>query len=159
RQALHDNLERNLGAVLGKSVVKEVLPQVGPDWGVCVTAPPVAEPGWFPNILLALRVRPGDKKPGVDQALLSAVHFFAAAAVLEHNRKNKEAMTLQTVVQDQVEVKYLASDPAFLPGLQPAFALSNGYLLLASSPEAVRRFSVAAPRTPPASGERPLLRV
>src|SRR5262249_28655415 len=67
RQALHDNLERNLGAVLGKSVVKEVLPQVGPDWGVCVTAPPVAEPGWFPNILLALRVRPGDKKPGVDQ--------------------------------------------------------------------------------------------
>jgi hypothetical protein len=159
REALHDGLERNLGAVLGKSVVKEVLPLVGPDWGICVMAPSSAEPRWFPHIVVALRVRPGDKKPGVDQALLSAVHFFAVAAVLEHNRKNKDAMTLQTAVQDQVEVKYLVSDTAFLPGLQPAFALCHGYLVLASSPEAVRRFSAATPRTLPPSQDLPLIRV
>jgi hypothetical protein len=159
RETLHDGLERNLGAVLGKSVVKDVLPFVGPDWGVCVLAPAATEAGWFPHILVALRVRPGDKKPSVDQALLSAVHFFAVAAVLEHNRKNKDAMTLQTAVQDQVEVQYLVSDTAFLPGLQPAFALANGYLVLASSPEAVRRFSAAAPRTPSPSAEQPLVRV
>src|SRR5262249_9467814 len=86
-------------------------------------------------------------------------HFFAVAAVLEHNRKNKDAMSLQTAVQDQVEVKYLVSDTAFLPGLQPAFALCHGYLVLASSPEAVRLFSAATPRTPPSSQELPLLRV
>jgi hypothetical protein len=159
REALHDGLERNLGAVLGKSVVKEVLPLVGPDWGVCVVAPAAADPGWFPHIFIAWRVRPGDKKPALDQALLSAVHFFAAAAVLEHNRKNKDAMTLQTAVQDQVEVKYLVSDTAFLPGLQPAFALCHGYLVLASSPEAVRRFSAAPKRSLPASEEVSLLRV
>jgi hypothetical protein len=159
RETLHDSLERNLGAVLGKSVIKDVLPLVGPDWGLCVLAPGATETGWFPHILVALRVRPGDKKPSVDQALLSAVHFFAVAAVLEHNRKNKETMTLQTAVQDQVEVQYLVSDTAFLPGLQPAFALANGYLVLASSPEAVRRFSAATPRTPNPSAEQPLLRV
>jgi hypothetical protein len=159
RETLHDGLERNLGAVLGKNVVKDVLPFVGPDWGLCLLAPPAADPGWFPHVILALRVRPGDKKPGVDQALVSVVRFFAVAAVLDHNRKNKEAMTLQAAVQDQVEVQYLVSDTAFLPGLQPAFALCNGYLVLASSPEAVRRFSAAAPRSPVASEELPLLRV
>jgi hypothetical protein len=58
-----------------------------------------------------------------------------------------------------VEVRHLTGDKAFPPGLQPAFAYKNGYLLVASSPEAIRSFGLPSARasTEPA-GEVPFLR-
>ena len=54
-------------------------------------------------------------------------------------------------------MKYLAGEGVFPPGVQPAYALKDGYLVLASSPEALRRFGPAAAGK--ASGEVPLLRL
>src|SRR5205823_3779564 len=58
-------------------------------------------------------------------------------------------------------VKSFANERGFPPGLQPAFALQDGYLMLANSPETVRRFGTATLGTPslPVVGELPLLRV
>jgi len=136
-----------------------VLPFVGPEWGVCVTAPP-AEAAWFPQVVAAVRVRPGDKAPPVDQALFAAVHALGQMAVLDYNGKNKDRMSLRTLFQGRTEVRYLEGGSQLPPGLRPAFALHDGYLVLASSPEAVRRFAGLGPARPaPTAEEFPLLRL
>jgi hypothetical protein len=161
RQALGENLQRTLGASLDKDLLTEVLPALGPDWGVCVAAPPRGDKGWFPHVILALRAGTGPKKTApVDEALLEALHSGALLAVVGHNSQHKapqEQMSLKSVWQDKVKVYYLACD-SFPAGLRPAFALSNGYLVLASSPEAVRRFG-AATRPVPEGEEFSVLRL
>ncbi|HMF11174.1 MAG TPA: DUF3352 domain-containing protein, partial [Gemmataceae bacterium] len=157
RRALHDGLDRFVGAALDKNVVKDVLPCIGPDFGFCVTPPDDDAKSWLPNAVLALRVRPGDKPPYVDQSLFAALTGLAQAAVIDHNGKHAQRMTFKTQLQDRVEVKYLAGAAHLPAGLEPAFALKDGYLVVASSPEAIRRFEATA--APPPAGEAPLLRI
>ncbi len=155
--ALKDDLERGLGAALDKSAMTGILPHVGPDWGLCVTAPPRADKAWFPAAVFALRVGEGDKDAPVDRALVDTLQAWARVAVLAHNLKKKELLGLKTLRQDGAEVHYVASASGQAMGLQPAFGLSGGYLILASTPEAWRRFAAAPAATP--SGEVPLLRL
>jgi hypothetical protein len=152
RAALNEALERGLGAPAGKEV-PEVLPALGSDWGLCLLAPPAGEKSPIPHGLLALRLR-SDK--GADEAVLSAVDFYARLAVIGYRNQGK-AISFKTLRQDKVEVKYLAGDGAFPAGVQPAYALKDGYLVFASSPEALRRFGSAAAAK--SSGEVPLLRL
>jgi len=156
RQAMHDGLDRFLGATLDKDVVKEVLPCLGPDFGFCLTAPEKGSKSWLPNAIAALRVRPGDKPPAVDRALFHGLTALAQAAVIDHNGKHAQRMSLKTEYQDKVEVKYLIGGVGLPDGLQPAFALKDGYLVLASSPDAVRRFT---PTSQAFTGDVPFLRV
>jgi hypothetical protein len=160
RDALHADLNRTFGAPLGKDFVKEVLPFVGPDWGVCVVAPPANNPNWFPQGVLAVRVAPGNKAPPVDEELLKAISSLAQVAVFAHNQAHPTTpLSLKTVEVNKRSVKYLDGEGVFPPGLQPAFALVDGRLLLASSPEVIRGFG-AAPAPPPQAGSPvPLVRV
>lgn len=157
RQAVRQAVERGLGAVLGKDVAREVLPALGPDAGLCITAPPIADAGWFPHVVAALRVQPGGEGVPVGSALVSALHSFATLAVLGYNRERPDALSLRTVVQDRVEVRSLVNETLFPPGLQPAFALKDDYLLLASAPGVVHRFQPPGSEST-AAGEVPLLR-
>jgi hypothetical protein len=159
RQAMAATVNRTFGAALGLDVVRDVLPQLGPDWGLFLTAP--ANQSDLPQLTFALRVRPGTTAPPVDQALLKALNSLAMLAVLTHNTGRADEVRLKVVMQGPVEVKYLASDKAFPPGVQPAFALKDGYLLLATSPEGIRAFGAAPTVAPPKrpAGEVPLLRV
>jgi hypothetical protein len=142
RIALGSWLHRSLGAALGIDLVLDVLPRLGPDWGFCVAAP--GDGTTIPHVLAALRVQPGPANAPVDQALLTAAQFFAGLAVFDHNAKHGGQMRIKTKVQDKVEVKYLADGKSFAQGLQPALALKDGYLVLASSPDAIRRFAAHA---------------
>jgi hypothetical protein len=153
RTALSDALERGLGAPAGKDFVRDLLPGIGPDIGLCLLAPPSSEKGPLPQGLLAVRVR-SDK--GADAALLSMVDFYARLAVVTYRGQGK-AISLKSSRQDKVEVKYLDGEGVFPLGVRPAYALVDGYLVFASSPEALRRFGPA--RTAKAPGEVPLLRL
>ena len=157
-QGVRDNLNRSLGAYLGgKDTITEVLPYVGPDWGFCVSAPPASDKRWFPSVIFALRVGTGDKSAPVDQAALSAVKAAALGVLFAHNQKHKEPLTRKTLREGKWEITYLTSSRGQASGFQPAYGLWNGYLVLASSPDAFRRFASTAPvvRSP---GEVPLLR-
>jgi hypothetical protein len=153
RDALTEALERGLGAPSGKDFVREVLPGLGPDFGLCLFAPPLSEKGPLPQGLAAVRVRPDQ---GADQALLSAVDFYARLAAVSYRGPGK-SLSLKSLRQGGIEVKYLAGEGVFPPGVQPAYALMDGYLVFASSPEVLRRFGPA--RSAKASGEVPLLRL
>ena len=146
-----------LGAILRIDLFKDLLPNIGPDWGVCVL--PSKDARRLPEVMVALAVKPGSKEPPVDQALLKAVEFFAQIAVLDHNKNRPGALLrLQSVMQDKVEVKYLAGDKVFPPGIAPAYALKDGFLLFASSPETIGKFK-AREKKAAARKETPLIRL
>jgi hypothetical protein len=161
RDSLTGHLNRSLGAALGKEFVTELLPALGPDWGVCVVAPPSQDKGWLPQVLLALRVSPGEAGGSpADQALLSAVNSSAMFAVVANNHQHPDKpMSLKVVTHDKREIKYLQGERCFPPGLQPAFSLQGGYLVLATSLEIVRRFGIPAAAVTDPTAPFPLLRV
>ncbi len=153
RAAGSEALERAVGAPAGKDFARELLPALGPDIGFCLLAPSGTDKGAVPQGLFALRVRADQ---GADEAVLAAVDFYVRLAMMAHRGSGK-AIALKSLRQDKVEVKYLAGEGVFPAGVQPAYALKDGYLVFASSPEVLRRFGPATAAK--ASGEGPLLRL
>jgi hypothetical protein len=149
------DLNRTVGAVLGKDVLKEILPAIGPDWGICWTAPPTDGKDWFPIGLFALRVSGGQDDP-IDKALLAGVHSGALLIVLSHNTKELDKpLKIRTLGAEKDRVRFITGTGVFPPGLAPAYALRMGYLLLGTNPTTVQRF--AANNSAQAVGEGNLL--
>ncbi len=164
RDALFGDLNRYLGDPVGRDFVKDLLPRIGPDWGVCVLAPPAAEKAWFPQATFALRVGSGPQRAPAGRSLLEALNLYAGLAVVGHNSTNSNTpVGLQRVTLDGRRIRYVTGDKVFPSGLQPAYALHGGFLLLGSSPEAVRRLPLpptpAPERTPDPTASIPLLRI
>lgn len=149
------------GAAFGKDILRDVLSHIGPDWGFCVTAPPTAGKDWTPQAILVIRTPPGDDAAPVDQALLSAVHTAALLAVVAYNHEHPtEPIRLKSVTVGGREVHFLAGEHVFPPGVQPAYALTNGWMVFASAPDVITRFA-EAPAKPAAPDDAgyPVLRV
>ncbi len=161
RQTLQGDLNRTLGATLGRNFVKEILPFLGPDLGLCVTAPAEQDRSWLPQGLLALRVGEGNPAARADQAAFTVVQMLAHIAIFAHNAQRPEhPIELKTRLVGKQEIRYIAGNGVFPPGVQPAFALQNGYLVLASSPDLIQRFGQPQPGNPPARGPgQPILRI
>ena len=158
REALEGELERTLGAALGKNLVKEVLPAIGPDWGLCLTAPPADARDWPPRLLAAVRVARGEEDDPIDQALFSYLESWAQRTVPGHNKLHPtRPMRLKATFIDRAKVRYLQGEDVFPGGVQPAFGLRQGYLVLASSLAEFRRFRGGV--TAPSSGTVPHLRI
>lgn len=157
RKKVASDWKGGVGAVVQLDLFKDLLPNVGPDWGVCVL--PSRDAKQVPQTIVALAVKPGSKERPVDQTLVKGLELFASIAVLEHNKNNPDApIRVETVSQGKVEVKYLAGDKAFPPGIAPAFALKDGFLLLASAPEAIDGFRLRE-KKPSERKETPLVRI
>lgn len=157
RKNVGDQWQQYVAPVLSLDPFKELLPNIGPDWGVCIL--PANDGREMPQAMIAIAVQPGSKEKPVDQALFGAVHFYAGLAVVGHNDKNpKNVIRIETAKQGNIEIKYLVNDKLFPAGYRPACALKEGYLVFATSPAAIERFQR---RTPAATArkETPLLRV
>jgi hypothetical protein len=162
RRDVQDAVERTVGAILGRDVLPHLLRHFGPDWGVCVTPPEAGEKGWLPSLTAVLRLRPGgDGGPPVEQRALDGLDFAARLVVIGYNSQRTGRLRLRMEPQDGVEVRVIEGSQ-LPPGLQPAFAWKGGYLVLASTPEAVRRFtppSRGSDVTPADDAEVPLIRL
>jgi hypothetical protein len=162
RDTFLGDLNRLLGDPVGRDFVKDLLPRIGPDWSVCVLAPPATDKAWFPQTMFALRVGSGPEGAPADQSLHEALDFYARFALVNHNSTNPGApLNLKRVTLDKREIKYFTGDKVFPAGLQPAFALHGGFLLLGSSPEVVGRLPLppTPERSPDPSARIPLLRI
>jgi len=143
RKALATTWQGSIGAILRVDLFKDLLPNIGPDWGMCVL--PSKDANQVPAMMFALEVRPGAKEPAVDQTLFKAVEFFAGIAILDHNKKNPNAIiSVQSKKEGNVEIKYLTSSKHFPAGFQPACALKDGFLIFATSPDAIADFKLRA---------------
>jgi hypothetical protein len=149
RQALHAALNLKLGALLGEEdFARDVLPALGPDWGLCITAPAARDKNCIPQTLFALRVASNRTKKPIDRKLLGALDFAARLLIFAHNNQNPDApLALKNGETQGQEIRYLAGERSLPPGLQPAYGIVQGYLVLSSSLDGLTSFA----RTPPSS--------
>ncbi len=155
RAHMHQTLSRGLGAALGKDIEKDILPYLGPDWGICVLAPERDRHTLLPQSLTALRIRPDGKTPPLPTVLLNGLNALAGLAVFSYNANHDDPIVLKTVVHGKTEIRYL-SGQAFPEGVQPAYAFKDGYLLLASAPSVIDHFQ-APTHSPTRTGNDVLL--
>jgi hypothetical protein len=133
-----------------------VYPNLGPDVGFCISAPPEKEKAWAPHMVWALRVQPGPDAVPADRKLFDRLNVFVNQWVDDYNKKNTDRMEFKTIFQDKVEVRSFVNEKRFPPGIQPAYALKSGYLVVASSPDVVQRFAPAPFKGQ--EGETPIMR-
>jgi hypothetical protein len=156
RKMLDDELRKTVGVAVGLDPFQDVLPNLGPDWGICLL--PASAGKQFPQGLAALAVKPGSKSVAVDQSLFKALHLAVEFGKFAHNRGNNDGLQHLKMRQGDVEIWYLAQDKLFPAGFQPAYALKDGYLVLATSPAAIELFQ--RPKTEFATTDDiPILRV
>jgi hypothetical protein len=157
RKKMRETAERFISAPSGGlDLFKDILPNLGPDWGFCLLPPGDKDKAVAPLLIAALRVSPGENKDKpVDRALFEVLDRLAGMAVIF----SQDPLALEkTRLPDKTEVKYLHGEKGAAANIQPAFALKDGYLLLGSTPGVLQSFGVGRPagETMP---ECPLIRI
>ena len=142
RQSLQASVEQKAAAMLGQDVVGEALPILGPEWGCCLAFPPSGDPGWFPHLLAAVRIRPTAAEQAPELLLMNALNSVASLVVFAQNQVKPGSISLRSQMVDGTEIKYFANDKEFPPGFRPAFACRGGYLVVGSSPAAIGRLAL-----------------
>lgn len=161
QQALRTDLNGRLGTLLGvEDFSRDVLSGLGPDWGLCVIAPEPGARGWVPQSLFALRVNANRARKSLPRDLLDALDFASRLAIFAHSGQHRDQpMTLKKTEVARQEVHYLASERGLPPGIQPAYGLLDGYLVLSSSLDNLTRFARTPPAAPSDDPSAPLLRI
>ncbi len=170
RKFLHATLNRPFASLLSEDdFTANLLPALGPDWGLCVSAPSTGAAGAqavrknleIPHLLFAIRVDPKRTKKTAESTLLSALDFAARFVVFIHNNDHPDSpLALKTGAVHRQEVHYLTGEHGLPPGVQPAYGVIDGYLVLASSLDSIKRFAESSPEpAPSAEAPVPLLRI
>ncbi len=171
RQSLHAALNRPFATLLAEEdFTGGLLPALGPDWGLCLSAPAAGAGSSragggnakIPNLLFALRIDAKRTKKAPERTLLAALDFAVRFIVFAHNNQHPDSpMALKTGTVGGQEVRFLTSEHGLPAGVQPAYGLLNGYLVLASSLESMNGFAqtAAIPAAPAAGAPVPLLRI
>jgi hypothetical protein len=139
------------GLLLGLDPLADVLPALGPNWLAYCVSRSVAEANDFPvDALIALDLRPEESEAAsalletgdvprpslqdsIDNALLTGLNLLAA----EHNsRTTGPVAVLRHKALSEGTIRWAEPVSRF----RPAYAVSNNFLLLASSPELCEQF-------------------
>jgi hypothetical protein len=154
---LQKAIEGGLAPVVGRDKLPAVLSGLGPDWAVWVTAPPKDAPTSLPEWTAALKLTDSQKNEmHVGRTVYQAVDFAAQMVRFAYNKDHSDQIELSEETKDGVTVKVFANEKKFPNGLRPSFGLNAGYLVVASSPEGVRRFK--KPIAENSQFETPILR-
>jgi len=141
---------KTFGSVVGQDKLPLVLESLGPNWAAWAESP--MKEGFLPTIVAAVEVSgDGEKRASAEKTLLQAVEFGFQTARVAYNTKHADQIELMETKDAGVVIKSLVNEKAFPPGFRPSFSLTRGYLVLATSPEAIKQFK------PPAQGD-PLLK-
>jgi hypothetical protein len=153
---VRETLEQAVGPLIGKDKLPMVLDALGPDWGVWVQPPAKGMKDAVPAVVVAIRVQ-SDSPKGAEaaKALVQSLDSGFVLARFAYNSKHKDQLELREEKDGDVVIKSLAGD-GFPAGFRPSFALKGGYLLVSTSPEAIKSFKPAA--TEPKPGEVPFAR-
>jgi hypothetical protein len=156
RKQFREVASKTIAAALGPDTAAALPSRLGPDWGVCVTAPPPESNSPLPVVTAAVRL---DDSAGsaVVPRVLDGVNAVATMAAIGYNANHSEAIALRSERIGEIEVRYFVGDQTFPNGIRPAYAWTKGYLLFASTPDAIARFHI--PSAAAVDGTAPLLRI
>lgn len=146
-------VEQALGPVFGKGRLPAVLETLGPDWAAWALPP--GKGGAVPAAVAAVRLD-GPNAADAAKALTRALEFGLQSARVAYNARHTDQLEL-TDEKDGDATLTVLSGPALPRGFAPCFAVKGGYLVLSTSPDAVRAFQPPTGKPKPAS-EVPLVR-
>lgn len=155
KPGVRESLEQALGPIVGKDKLPLVLDALGPDWGVWVQPP--AKGQTVPAVVAAVKVNDfGPKGAAAAKALDQALEYGFQVARIAYNAKHPDQIELKEEKDAEVVIKSLSGGnlPA---GFAPSFALKGGYLVLSTSPDAIKGFSPPT-NEPKIGGDVPLAR-
>jgi hypothetical protein len=159
RTAFDAAVKGTLAPLLGRDRLPRVLDALGPDWAVWAE-PPSAGVGPLPVVVGAVRFRTdGPKGAEVGRAVERAVGFGFEAARVSYNAKHADQIELEEEATPDARITSLAGPKAFPAGVRPAFAVKGGFLLLATHPDAIRRFRPPSDVAPAVNGEAVVARL
>lgn len=140
KPAVREQIAQALGPLIGKDKLPLVLDAIGPDWGVWIEPPPKGMKDAVPVVVGAVKVQPdGAKGAEAANALVQSLGHGFMLARIAYNREHKDQLELREEKDGDAVIKSLVGDglPA---GFRPSFALKGGYLLVSTSPDAIKRF-------------------
>jgi hypothetical protein len=137
RTTLSESFEKGIAPVLGKKYLATLADHLGPDWGICVSAPQSPKT-LLPDVVAAVRVKPS-ADGRLERTLLDALDTLSTLARVQLNAKDDEPVRVETLRKDGIEIKYLTHDRLFPPGIRPAYSLRDGFLVVATNPESILR--------------------
>jgi hypothetical protein len=153
RASVRKEIEKAIGAVVGRDKLPGMLRGVGPDWAIWASAP--ATEGGFPSLTAAIRMDAAN--PTVAPAVLKTVQFYVQLLQVQYNRDHDDAIESKVERIGSADVATYSNAALFPPGFRPSFGLVDGHLVFASSPELVGAFRAAA--APMDIARTPFLRV
>ncbi len=156
RQRLRETTSKTLGTALGTEAMAALPARLGPDWGVCVTAPTAESKSALPAVTAAVRLDDAGTGPPVAPRVLDGINALATFAAIGYNANHADAIALRSERIGEIEVRYIVGDATLPKGVRPAYAWKQGYLLFASTPDAIASFR--APSEANASGPATLMR-
>jgi hypothetical protein len=151
KKELDRALRDTLGSVFGRDRLAGVLVALGPDWAIWAE-PPSAERNFLPVLVGAVRIDPtGPDARATRRAIERAVAFGFQAAQVAYNASHSDQIETVESQDGDVVITSLVSEKLFPPGVRPSYAFKCDYLVLASTPDAIKRFR--APTGEPVPGE------
>jgi hypothetical protein len=143
-----------IGPIVGRDKLQLVLDSLGPNWAVWAEQP--NKGGVLPTLVAAVEISgdEGESRAKAEKSLLQAIEFGFNAARFIYNSKHQDQIEIREEKDPRTgsTIKLLVNDKGFPPGFKPAFAVVRGYLVVATSPEAIKRFEVFATESPPNKG-------
>ena len=151
KKELDQAIGETLGSVFGRDRLPQALDAIGPDWAVWAE-PPAAEGDFLPVLVGAVRIdADGQKGRTTRRAIERAVAFGFQSAQVAYNSTHADHIEIVESQDGEVIITSLVNEKLFPSGVRPSYAFKGGYLVVASTPDAIRRFRV--PASEPASGE------
>ncbi|OWK38676.1 hypothetical protein [Fimbriiglobus ruber] len=152
-------IEQHFGPLIGRDKLPVVLTALGPDWIAWAAPPATKASDWVPESAFVLKLTAeGKSAADVAASVRQAIEFAAQVARVQHNKTHADQIDLAEEDQGGVVVKYLTGDQVFAPGVRPAYAIKDGYLIVATTPDVIRRFVAPKGAVAPAA-PAPVVRV
>jgi hypothetical protein len=140
-----------LGPVFGKDHLNDVLGAIGPQWALWIE-PPAATGDFLPTGVVAMQIdSTGPKGKSAARDIARAVGFGFNTARIAYNASHVDQIELVETDDADIVITSLVNDKKFPAGFRPSYAFKGGFLLVASSPEAIKRFR--KPKESPSGSE------
>lgn len=145
-------IAQTFGSIVGRTQLPAVLESLGPNWAVW--GEPPARDAFLPTLVAAVEVGgQGPARVAVEKSLGRAATFAFQNFAFAYNNRHADQIELKEDTDAAgVTITSLVNEKGFPPGFRPSFAMTQGYFLLATSPEAIRRFKPPAAAPPGEKG-------
>lgn len=144
---------QTLGPIIGRDNLPLVLDSLGPNWAVW--AEPPAKDAVLPALVAAVEIGgDAEARAKAEKALTQAATFAFQTIRVAYNARHTDQIELREEKDEATgaTVRSLVNDKGFPAGFSPSFAVVRGHLVLATTPDAIRKFRPSAADGAPKPG-------